>query len=397
MEELKNGRPEHPQSRKDQSLVVPSDRRSFLKAGAILGTALTALPVFSSQADALATNIPNATEPHQITKKRALGSGKSKMDVSALGLGCMGMSYHRGIVPDRKVSIALIRKAVEEGVTLFDTAEVYGPYVNEELVGEALAPMRKKVMISTKFGFNIQDGKMAGLNSRPEHIRSAVEQSLKRLRTDYIDLLYQHRVDPNVPIEDVAGTVKELIKEGKVRRLGLSEANAETIRKAHVVQPVTVVQSEYSLMWKKPEESVLPALEELGIGFIPYSPLCRGYLTGTLNEQTKFYAANDNRAGLPRYQPEALKRNWPIIQALIDFGTPRGLTPAQVALAWLLAQKPWIVPIPGTTKLAHLHENLATADLQLSAADFGSLTSAISQIPIHGDRYTQEEQRRVQN
>ena len=230
----------------------------------------------------------------------------------------------------------------------------------------------------------------------PEHILQVVEQSLKRLRTDYIDLLYQHRVDPNVPIEDVAGTVKDLIKEGKVRRFGLSEAAGQTIRKAHAVQPLTVVQSEYSLMWKKPEEGVLPAIEELGIGFIPYSPLCRGYLTGMLNEQTKFYAANDNRAGLPRFAPEAMKLNRPIVDALIDFGHPRGLTPAQVALAWLLAKRPWIVPIPGTTKLAHLQENLMTADVQLVPEELRDLDSVVSTITIHGDRYTAEEQRRVE-
>jgi aryl-alcohol dehydrogenase-like predicted oxidoreductase len=256
--------------------------------------------------------------------------------------------------------------------------------------------MRKQVFISTKFGFNILDGKMAGVNSKPEHIRQVVEQSLKRLRTDYVDLLYQHRVDPNVPIEDVAGTVEALIKEGKVKHFGLSEASAETIRKAHVVQPLTVVQSEYSLMWKKPEESVLPLLEELGIGFIPYSPLCRGFLTGMLNEQTKFYAANDNRAGLPRFTSESMKLNRPIVEALIDFGHQRGMTPSQVALTWLLAKKPWIVPIPGTTKLAHLQENLMTADLQFSAEELRELEDAISKITIHGDRYTGEEQKRVE-
>jgi len=257
--------------------------------------------------------------------------------------------------------------------------------------------MRKDVLISTKFGFDIQDGKMAGLNSKPEHIKLVVAQSLKRLRTDYIDLLYQHRVDPNVPIEDVVGAVKDLIKEGKVRRFGLSEAGADTIRKAHAVQPVTVVQSEYSLMWKKPEEAVLPTVEELGIGFIPFSPMCRGYLTGMLNEQTKFYAPNDNRATLPRFTPESMKLNRPLIEALIDFGHPRGLTPTQVALTWLLARKPWIVPIPGTTKLAHLNENLATAELQFTADEIRELDNAIAKITIHGDRYTGEEQRRVQN
>jgi aryl-alcohol dehydrogenase-like predicted oxidoreductase len=374
-----------------------ADRRSFLKTGATLGAALIATPAFSAiKAGEMATGGHSVPAQSKLTKRRTLGSGKYGMEVSALGLGCMGMSYHRGRVPDRKVALALIRKAVELGVTLFDTAEVYGPFVNEELVGEALSPLRKEVLISTKFGFNIQDGKMAGLNSRPEYIRQVAEQSLKRLRTDYIDLLYQHRVDPNVPIEDVAGTVKDLIKEGKVRRFGLSEASAETIRRAHAVQPLTAVQSEYSLMWRKPEESVLPALEELGIGFVPYSPLCRGYLTGTLNEQTKFYAANDNRATLPRFTPEAMKLNRPIVDALNDFGHPRGLTSAQVALAWLLAQKSWVVPIPGTTKPAHLMENLMSPDLQFAPEEFRQLGGTIAKIKIHGDRYTAEEQRRVE-
>jgi aryl-alcohol dehydrogenase-like predicted oxidoreductase len=374
-----------------------SDRRSFLKVGATLGTALIATPAFGAiKYDELATTGHNVSTPSRLTKHRTLGSGKYSMEVSALGLGCMGMSYHRGRVPDRKVAIALIRKAVELGVTFFDTAEVYGPFVNEELVGEALAPLRKEVFISTKFGFNIQDGRMAGLNSRPGHIRQVAEQSLKRLKVEYIDLLYQHRVDPNVPIEDVAGTVKDLIKEGKVRRFGLSEAGAETIRRAHAVQPLTAVQSEYSLMWKNPEDRVLPLLEELGIGFVPYSPLCRGYLTGTLNEQTKFYAANDNRAGLPRFTAEAMKLNRPIVDALNDFGHPKGLTSAQIALAWLLVQKPWVVPIPGTTKLAHLQENLLSLDLQIAPEEFRDLGSAISKIKIHGDRYTGEEQRRVE-
>jgi aryl-alcohol dehydrogenase-like predicted oxidoreductase len=374
-----------------------SNRRSFLKAGATLGAALIVTPALSTTREAeIATTGHNVSTPSKITKQRTLGSGKYSMEVSALGLGCMGMSYHRGRVSDRKVAIALIRKAVELGVTLFDTAEVYGPFVNEELVGEALAPLRKDILISTKFGFNIQDGRMAGLNSRPEHIRQVAEQSLKRLKTDYIDLLYQHRVDPNVPIEDVAGTVKDLIKEGKVRRFGLSEAGAETIRRAHAVQPLTVVQSEYSLMWRNPEERVLPALKELGIGFVPYSPLCRGYLTGMLNEQTKFYAANDNRAGLPRFTSEAMKLNRPVVDALHDFGHPRGLTSAQVALAWLLAQKPWIVPIPGTTKLAHLQENLLSLDFQFAPEELRGLGNAISKIKIHGDRYTGEEQRRVE-
>jgi aryl-alcohol dehydrogenase-like predicted oxidoreductase len=374
------------------------ERRNFMKLGAGLGVAMVAAPSINKASVAVINNVmdhPSAASP--IIKHRTLGSGKFAMEVSALGLGCMGMSYHRGHVPDRKVSIALIRKAVELGVTLFDTAEVYGPYVNEDLVGEALEPMRKKIMISTKFGFNIQDGKMAGLNSRPEQIRMVAEQSLKRLRTDYIDLFYQHRIDPAVPIEDVAGTVKDLIKEGKVRRFGLCEVAEQTIRKAHSVQPITVIQSEYSLMWKKPEESVFAVLEELGIGFVPYSPMCRGYLTGMLNEQTKFYAANDNRAGLPRFTAESMKLNRPIVEAIINFGQLRGLTPAQVSLAFLLAKKPWIIPIPGTTKQAHLEENLMTADLQISPEDLRELDNVISKIKIYGDRYTEVEQKRVQN
>ena len=373
-------------------------RSSFIKLGATLGAGLVVAPVWSSIKSGETINLPNlASGQSAITERRTLGSGKYAMEVSALGLGCMGMSYHRGHIPDRKVAITMIRKAVELGVTLFDTAEVYGPFTNEELVGEALAPMRKEIMISTKFGFNIENGKMAGLDSRPEHIRQVAEQSLKRLRTDFIDLFYQHRIDPNVPIEDVAGTVNDLIREGKVRRFGLCEVSGETIRKAHAIQPLTVVQSEYSMMWKKPEESVLPVLEELGIGFIPYSPLCRGYLSGMLNEQTKFYAANDNRAGLPRFTPESMKLNRPIIETLIDFGHPRGLTPSQVALAWLLGKKTWIVPIPGTTKLAHLQENLMTAEIQFTSEELSELDNVISKITIYGDRYTQVEQGRVQN
>ncbi len=377
----------------DLSAENKSGRRSFLKAGITLGAALAAVPSMSYAKAGEKSNPGTAQSQPSITKHRTLGSGKYSLEVTALGLGCMGMSYHRGRIPDRKVSIALMRQAVDLGVTLFDTAEVYGPLTNEDLVGEALAPVRKDIFISTKFGFNIQNGAIAGVNSQPEHIRQAVEQSLKRLRTDYIDLLYQHRVDPNVPIEDVAGTVKDLISEGKVRRFGLSEASAQLIRKAHAVQPLTVVQSEYSLMWKKPEEAVLPALEELGIGFIPFSPLCRGYLSGMLNEQTKFYAANDNRSTLPRFTPESMKLNRPMIEALIDFGHPRGLTPSQVALSWLLARKPWIIPIPGTTKLAHLNENLATAELQITSEEWLSLDNAVSKITIHGDRYTGVEQR----
>ena len=339
---------------------------------------------------------PATAEGAAITKHRTLGSGKHSLNVSSLGLGCMGMNYHRGPAPDKKAMISLIHKAVDMGVTLFDTAEVYGPYLNEELVGEALAPMRKKVIITTKFGFNIQNGQMAGLNGRPDHIRQVVDESLKRLRTDYVDMLYQHRTDPNVPIEDVAGTVKELIKAGKVKNFGLSEVSVDTIRKAHAIQPLSAIQSEYSLMWKLPEEKgVLAVCEELGIGFVPYSPLCRGYLTGLLNEQTKFVTGKDNRAGLPRFTPEAMKANRVIVDVLTQFGNPRGLTAAQVALTWLLAQKPFIVPIPGTTKWAHLAENLDTADLRFTPDELHELDNAIAPIKIQGDRYTEVEQNRV--
>ncbi|AYQ31845.1 aldo/keto reductase [Runella sp. SP2] len=358
------------------------NRRNFLKFGAILGGSALA-----------STGYANSTESTQKVfnspvKRRSLGTGKFKMEVSALGLGCMGMTYHRSFRPDRKVAIALIRKAAELGVTLFDTAEVYGPFNNEELVGEALASIRKDVSISTKFGFNIENGQMAGLNSKPAHIREVVEQSLKRLRTDYIDLLYQHRVDPNIPIEDVAGTVKELIKEGKVLRFGLSEANAQTIRKAHAVQPLTALQSEYSLMWKAPEGEILSTCEELGIGFVPYSPLCRGFITGFINEHTKFDSNNDNRTTMPRFRPDAISANWVLIETLADFANPRGLTVAQVALAWLLAQKPWMVPIPGTTKLAHLQENLSATDYQFDASELKELTEKVAKLNIVGVRYT---------
>jgi aryl-alcohol dehydrogenase-like predicted oxidoreductase len=322
----------------------------------------------------------------KLTTQRTLGTGKHSLKVSALGLGCMGMSFHRSFIPDKKVSINLIRKAVDMGVTLFDTAEVYGPFTNEDLVGEALAPVRKDILICSKFGFNIQNGKMAGFNSKPDHIREVVDQSLKRLRTDHIDLLYQHRVDPSVPIEDVAGTVKDLIKQGKVRNFGLSEADSTNIRKAHAIQPLTALQSEYSLMTRDPELDVLKTCEELGIGFVPYSPLSRAFLTGYINEHTRYNPANDNRPTLPRYQPDAIKANWEMIYALTEFGNPRGLTPGQVALAWLMAQKPWIVPIPGTTKLSHLQENLWTADFEFNPDELKSLTETLNSIKITGSR-----------
>lgn len=357
-------------------------RRDFLKSGAAAGAALIATLGEGGAQDTTSTGTP-AAKPD---KSRTLGSGDHSLKVAPVGLGCMGMSWHRTFVPDRKAMIQVLREAVDMGVTFFDTAEVYGPFINEELVGEALAPVRKDILICSKFGFNIENGKMVGLNSRPDHIRKVVDASLKRLRTDHIDLLYQHRPDPQVPIEDVAGTVKELIGAGKVRRFGLSEADGSTIRKAHAVQPLTALQSEYSLMTRDPEQEVLQVCEELGIGFVPYSPFSRAYLTGFINERTKFDPDNDNRPTLPRYQPENIIANWPVIDALTEFGNLRGLTAAQVALAWLMAQKPWIVPIPGSTKAAHIRENLAAADFEFTARDLASFNAAISQIAVVGHR-----------
>jgi aryl-alcohol dehydrogenase-like predicted oxidoreductase len=320
-------------------------------------------------------------------QKRKLG--KSGLEVSALGLGCMGMSFSYGVVHDKREMISLLRTAVERGVTFFDTAEVYGPFTNEELVGEALSPVRDQVVIATKFGFNLNpDGSPGwqGLNSRPEHIRQAAEASLKRLRTDAIDLFYQHRVDPDVPIEDVAGAVKDLIGEGKVKHFGLSEAGVGTIRRAHAVQPVTALQSEYSLWWRKPEAEVLPTLEELGIGLVPYSPLGKGFLTGKMDENTKL-GSGDFRSTLPRFTPEAMKANHAFVDLLGAIATRKNATPAQIALAWLLAQKPWIVPIPGTTKLERLDENIGAAAVELTPADLGEIDAAASKITAQGNRY----------
>ncbi len=315
--------------------------------------------------------------------------GKSGPEVSAIGLGCMGMSYHRGPAPDRKAMVALIGAAVARGVTFFDTAEVYGPFANEELVGEALAPFRKGLVIATKFGHDLSSG---GLDSRPEQIRQSVEGSLKRLRVEAIDLYYQHRVDPNVPIEDVAGAVSDLIAAGKVKHFGLSEPSAETIRRAHVVQPVAAVQSEYSLWWRAPEADVLPTCEELGIGFVPFSPLGRGFLTGAIDETTTF-GGNDNRSGLPRFTPEARKANRPVVDLLEETGARKGATAAQIALAWLLAKKPWIVPIPGTTKLHRLEENIAAAALELTPDEMQGIEGAAAKIAVQGDRYPPEVER----
>jgi aryl-alcohol dehydrogenase-like predicted oxidoreductase len=328
-------------------------------------------------------------------KKRKLG--KSNLEVSEIGLGCMGMSYSYGPAGDKQEMISLIRSAVERGVTFFDTAEAYGPFKNEELVGEALGPFRDQVVIATKFGFKIDPTAERGLNgldSRPEHIKQVADASLKRLKIDVIDLFYQHRVDPNVPIEDVAGAVKELIREGKVKHFGLSEAGVRTIRRAHAVQPVTALQSEYSLWWREPEAELIPMLEELGIGFVPFSPLGKGFLTGKISEDTKF-DKSDFRNIVPRFMPENRKANQALVDLLGRFAQQKKATPAQIALAWLLAGKPWIVPIPGTTKLHRLEENIGAADVELSAEDLRELETAASKIPVQGARYPEELQKMV--
>lgn len=320
-------------------------------------------------------------------QKRTLG--RSNLDVSAMGLGCMGMSFSYGPAADKQEMISLLHKAVDLGVTFFDTAEVYGPYTNEALLGEALAPLRDKVVIATKFGFQADPNggpKWIGLNSRPEHIKKVAEASLKRLKTDVIDLFYQHRVDPNVPIEDVAGAVQDLIKEGKVKHFGLSEAGAATIRRAHAVQPVTALQSEYSIWWRKPEQEIIPTLEELGIGLVPYSPLGKGYLTGNMNQSTQF-ASDDFRSTLPRFTPETLAANQALITLIQQVADQKGSSPAQIALAWLLAQKPWIVPIPGTRRLNRLEENIGAVNVELTTADLQQINNAAAQVTIMGDRY----------
>jgi aryl-alcohol dehydrogenase-like predicted oxidoreductase len=327
-------------------------------------------------------------------QKRKLG--KSGLEVSAMGLGCMGMSFGLGPAKDKQEMIPVIRAAVEKGVTFFDTAEVYGPYINEELVGEALAPYRDDVVIATKFGFKLDPstGKNIGLDSRPEHIKEVAEASLKRLKTDVIDLFYQHRVDPEVPIEDVAGALKDLIKAGKVKHFGLSEAGVKVIRRAHAVQPVTALQSEYSLFWREPEAEIMPTLEELGIGFVPFSPLGKGFLTGKISQDTQF-DKTDFRNIVPRFSPENRKANQALVDLIGKFAQEKKVTPAQIALAWLLAQKPWIVPIPGTTKLNRLEENIGGADVDLTAAELNEIGDAAAKIPVQGDRYPAEMQKLV--
>jgi aryl-alcohol dehydrogenase-like predicted oxidoreductase len=323
-------------------------------------------------------------------RKRKLGN--SNLEVSALGLGCMRMSFGDRPVGDKQEMIAFLHSAVDRGITFFDTAEVYGPCTNEELLGEALSPFRGQVVIATKFGFQLNPDAspgFTGLNSRPERIKQVAEESLKRLKVEALDLFYQHRVDPDVPIEDVAGTVQDLIQEGKVKHFGLSEASTETIRRAHAVQPVTAIQSEYSMWWRTPEEGVLPTCEELGIGFVPYSPLGKGFLTGKVDESTTF-DSSDIRSRIPRFSPEALKANWALIDLLNKIGEEKGATPAQIALAWLLAQKPWIVPIPGSRKLERLEENIAAVDVELTPDDLREIDRALSEITIQGDRYPKD-------
>jgi aryl-alcohol dehydrogenase-like predicted oxidoreductase len=326
-------------------------------------------------------------------QKRRLG--RSTLEVSAIGLGCMGLSHGYGQPVAKRDGIALIRAAVDRGVTFFDTAEVYGPYTNEEVVGEALAPVRERVAIATKFGFELDpERKRQGLNSRPEHIRQVAEACLKRLQTDRIDLFYQHRVDPEVPIEDVAGAVKDLIRAGKVKHFGLSEAGVQTLRRAHAVQPVTALQSEYSLWWREPESQVFPVLEELGIGFVPFSPLGRGFLTGAIDENTQL-DSTDFRQGVPRFTPQARKANQGLVALIGRLAERRGITRAQLALAWVLARKPWIVPIPGTTKLQRLEENIGAADVELNEGDLSEIDAALSAVPIHGARYSEQMQKLV--
>lgn len=362
------------------------NRRNFLKSGAAAGSTLLASSAFGMFSNNNASEINHVFAEGKKTH-RILGTGKHSLKVNfGMGIGCMGMSWHRTFIPNREPMIALIRKAYDMGVNFFDTAEAYGPWRNEELVGEAIQPFRKKIVLCSKFGFNIQNGQLAGLNSKPSHIREVVVQSLKRLKTDYIDLLYQHRVDPAVPIEDVAGAVKDLIKEGKVLNFGLSEADPANIRKAHAVQQITALQTEYSIISRDPEGDILNTCEELGIGFVPYSPIARALLSGYINPLTKYDPDNDNRDTLPRYTPEAVKANWPLMEAIQDFGNKRGLTATQVSLAWLMAQKPWIVPIPGTTKQAHLQENLWATDFEFTADELITFTEIIAKIKITGAR-----------
>ncbi|MGO3240100.1 MAG: aldo/keto reductase [Sphingobacteriaceae bacterium] len=368
-------------------------RRGFLKAATLLGLGTVAAGTVKGYTATSQSPEKNKGIGTILTRKRTLGSRKNPLEVSAIQLGCMGMTNGRGVHPDRKSMIKLIRDAADRGCDFFDTAEIYGPYVNEELVGEALAPIRNQVAISTKFGFDIEGPNV--MNSRPEQIRKVADQSLKRLKTDRIDLFFQHRVDPNVPIEEVAGAVKDLIQEGKVLHFGLSEAGAETIRRAHAVCPVTAVQSEYSFMTRLPEDFIFSTLQELEIGFVAYSPLCRGLLGGSLTEYSDL-KTNDGRGGWPRFQPEALRANLRITEALNEFGKTRGMTSAQICLAWMLSKYPFIVPLPGTTKLSHLEEDFRAADFTLTTAEINEIESKIEKIGVVGDRYDALQQSRVE-
>lgn len=368
-------------------------RRGFLKTATVLAAAVSMPPLVKSSHAYVSAK--GGKDMPLLTEKRTLGQGSAAMEVSALGFGCMGLNYHRSIVLDKKQAVYLLHQAVDHGITLFDTAETYGPFINEELVGEGLKGYGDKVQITTKFGFNYAGNKVTGLNSSPKRIREMVEQSLKRLKRDYIDMLYQHRFDPDTPIEEVAETVKDLMKEGKVKHWGMCEVSASTLRKAHSILPLTALQSEYHLMWREPENDILPTLKALGIGLVPYSPLNRGFLSGMLNEYTKFDAKNDNRAAFPRFTPEAMRHNMQIIEILNQFGRPRGITPAQIALAWLMNKGDWIVPIPGTTKLVHLEENIRAADIKISQKEWKTLEDKLAEIEITGSRYPADQQAQV--
>lgn len=381
------------QNQPENNISDTNSRRGFIKAASLLGLGSMAAGPFAGCAAAYQSSENKNKIGTILTKKRTLGSKKNPLVVSAIQLGCMGMTNGRGVHPDHKSMVKLIREAVDSGCDFFDTAEVYGPYINEELVGEALAPIRNQVAISTKFGFDIEGPNV--MNSRPEHIRKVADQSLKRLKTDRIDLFLQHRVDPNVPIEEVAGAVKDLIQEGKVLHFGLSEAGAETIRRAHAVCPVTAVQSEYSFMTRLPEEFIFSTLQELEIGFVAYSPLCRGLLSGSLTEYSDLNT-NDGRGTWPRFQPEAIRLNLRILEALNEFGKTRGMTSSQICMSWMLSKYPFIVPLPGTTKLSHLEEDFRAADFTLTEAEINEIESSIEKIGVVGDRYDALQQSRVE-
>ena len=376
-----------------------NDRRQFLKMSAILGTAMLVSPGVSNAAESSAAASTDKRGNRMAPQRRTLGTGSYAMEVFPLGFGIMGMTYNRSQFPDRAQCIRLLDEAVNQGVTLFDTAIIYGPLTNEVLAGEALSPFKGKINVTTKFGHEVVDGKGTGRqDSRPETIRRYCDESLHRLKVDAIELFYQHRFDPNVPVEDVAGTISELIKEGKVRRWGMCEVNADTIRKAHAVQPLTAIQSEYHLMHRDVEKNgVLDVCRELGIGFVPYSPINRGFLGGCINEYTQFDPNNDNRQTLPRFKPEAIRANTRIVNVLQQFGRTRGMTSAQAALAWLLQKAPWIVPIPGTTKLSHLEENLQALNFSCSPEEWADLETAVAAIPVQGDRYNAEQQKQIVN